>query len=286
MGDPLSVSRPHVLTRSVRDSAALLDVTLGSLPGEPFAAHPVQRTYCEALRGSLKPLRIACAPESPSSEPVHPECLKACDIAANLCQSLGHTVEIVRPPISIDPILQAAPLLCFVRTRLDARARELGKEVSPEDVEATTWAIYEYAATVKGTDYVRAVLAVHDVAFRLGSFFETYDVLLTPVLANPPIPLGMSDMNRMTFDEYMVELYVKHMPFTRQFNFSGGPAMSVPMHVTPDGLPVGAHFGAAAGREDLLFGLAAQIEESRPWKHLRPKIAWSSAKAERASPSG
>jgi Asp-tRNA(Asn)/Glu-tRNA(Gln) amidotransferase A subunit family amidase len=128
----------------------------------------------------------------------------------------------------------------------------------------------QYAETVTGTQYVEAISAVHEVAFTLGSFFEKYDILLTPVTANPPVALGTFDMNRMTFDEYMTKLYVQHMPFTRQFNFSGGPAMSVPMHMMDGNLPIGAQFGAHVGREDLLFRLARQIELAKPWLQLRP----------------
>ena len=152
------------------------------------------------------------------------------------------------------------------------RARQLGRELREEDLEATTWALVQYARTVTGTEYVEAVSTVHDVAFRLGSFFRKYDVLLTPVLANPPLPLGTFDMNRMTFDEYMTKLYVEHMPFTRQFNFSGGPAMSVPMHMMDRRLPIGVQFGADVGREDLLLQLASQIEVAKPWQQLRPSL--------------
>ncbi|MGH2362402.1 MAG: amidase [bacterium] len=275
MGDPLAVSRPHVVTRSVRDSAVLLDVSAGPLPGEPFAAQPQSRPYIQEVGAPVSGLRIGYARESPSGERVDPECIEACELAAKLCESLGHRVEAVRPPIPIDPILQAAPLLCFLRSRLEMRARELGRHLAPDDVETTTWAILEYARTVTGTDYVRAADRVHDVAFRLGTFFESHDLLLTPVLADPPLPLGTLDMNRMTFDEYMTKLYVRHMPFTRQFNFSGGPAMSVPMHMTKENLPVGVQFGADVGREDILFRLAAQIEAAKPWHHLRP--SWQPA---------
>jgi Asp-tRNA(Asn)/Glu-tRNA(Gln) amidotransferase A subunit family amidase len=157
-----------------------------------------------------------------------------------------------------------------------------GRELREDDVEATTWALVQYARTVTGTDYVAALCAVHDVAFSLGSFFRTYDVLLTPVLANPPLPLGTFDMNRMTFDEYMTKLYVEHMPFTRQFNFSGGPAMSIPMHMTEGRLPIGVQFGADVGREDILFRLAAQIEVAKPWKRIRPPLPLPNWRSDRA----
>lgn len=266
-GDPLGVGRPHVLTRSVRDSAALLDASAGAFPGEPFQPAAPARPYLQEVGAPPGRLRIGYAPLSPSGERVDPECLAAAMDAAKLCAGLGHVVEEVAPPVPIDPILDAAPLVCFLRSRLEARARERGRPIGEGDLERTLMAIYEYAATVSGADYFKALQAVHDCAYRLGAFFRDYDVLLSPVLANPPVPLGTFDMNRMSFDEYMTDLYVKHMPFTRQFNFSGGPAMSVPLHLTPGGLPVGVQFGADVGREDLLFRLAAQLEAARPWRH-------------------
>jgi Asp-tRNA(Asn)/Glu-tRNA(Gln) amidotransferase A subunit family amidase len=266
-GDPLGVGRPHVITRSVRDSAAFLDASAGPYPGEPFQPAPPARPYLEEVGVPPGRLRIGYAPKSPSGERVDPECAAAAEAAARLCASLGHVVEEVTPPVPIDPILAAAPLVCFLRTRLDARARERGRPVGEGDLERTIQAIYDYAGGVTGELYFRAVQAVHDCAFRLGAFFRNHDILLSPVLANPPVPLGTFDMNRMSFDEYMTDLYVKHMPFTRQFNFSGGPAMSVPLHVTAAGLPVGVQFGADVGREDALFRLAAQLEAAKPWRH-------------------
>jgi amidase len=269
-GDPLGVGRPHVMTRSVRDSAVLLDVSSGTLPGEPFSLPPPTRPFLDEVGAPVEKLRIAYAPASPSGEPVDPECLTAAETAARLCEQLGHHVEQVTPPVSIEPILESAPLLCLLRLRLDARARQRGRPLTPDDLEKTTWALYEYAGTVRGVDYAQAVTRVHDVAFALGAFFRNYDLLLTPVTARPPVPLGTFDMNRMSFDEYMRELYVLHMPFTRQFNFSGGPALSIPIHMTADGLPVGVQLGADVGRDDLLFRIAAQIETARPWRRLSP----------------
>jgi Asp-tRNA(Asn)/Glu-tRNA(Gln) amidotransferase A subunit family amidase len=266
-GDPLGVGRPHVLTRTVRDSAALLDGSAGAFPGEPFRPAPPARPYLEEVGAPPGRLRIGYAPKSPSGERVDPECVAAAEDAAKLCAELGHAVEEIAPPVPIEPILAAGPLVCFLRSRLEARAKERGRPISEGDLERTLRAIYDYAGGVTGEQYFRALQAVHDCAYRLGAFFRDYDILLSPVLANPPVPLGTFDMNRMSFDEYMTDLYVKHMPFTRQFNFSGGPAMSVPLHLAKGGLPVGVQFGADAGREDVLFRLAAQLESARPWRH-------------------
>jgi Asp-tRNA(Asn)/Glu-tRNA(Gln) amidotransferase A subunit family amidase len=255
-GDALEISRAHVLTRSVRDSAAILDASGASAGGY--------------LRAVTEPadarLRVAFAVDSPSGVAVSEKCKSATRLAAGLCEQLGHHVEEVAPPVSIEPILGAAPLLRRLRLKLEADARNLGRDLSAESFEKTTWAILEYASTVSDAQYQTALACIDEVARALASFFKRYDVLLTPVLVNTPVPLGTFDMNRMSFDEYMTRLYVEHMPFTRQFNFSGGPAMSVPMDVTDDRLPIGVQFAADVGRDALLFALAAQIERARPWR--------------------
>jgi Asp-tRNA(Asn)/Glu-tRNA(Gln) amidotransferase A subunit family amidase len=134
------------------------------------------------------------------------------------------------------------------------------------------------ARAASAEDYVRALQWMHALGRRMGAFFTRYDVALTPVYANPPLPVGSLSMQTADFVTYS-DMLQNERPFTAMYNLSGGPAMSVPLHWTPDGLPVGIHFGADMGREDLLIQLAGQLEQVAPWAHKRPAMQGKSSHA-------
>ena len=161
----------------------------------------------------------------------------------------------------------AANLWVAVETRYQA----LGREADGDGLETITWLLAQEGRTQSAADYARALPIIHGIGRGFARFFEDYDLLLTPTLAQPPWPLGTIDMMGRDLEAYFDTLYA-HMPFTAQFNASGQPAVSVPLHWTGDGLPVGVQFVARFGDEATLLRLSAQLEAARPWADRRPPL--------------
>ena len=266
------LSAAHCVSRSVRDSAALLDATHGPAPGDPYAATTPTRPFLQEVGADPGKLRIALMTTTFDGTNVHPECSNAAEQAAALCSELGHTVEVATPDISSEEVAYVWRILSTVNlwNLIAARAQALGREPQPDDVEPITWLWAQEGKTVPATDFARAIPLMHGIGRRLGMFFEKYDVLLSSTMANPPLPLGHMDMTGTDLDAYYQEL-MSEIPFTPLFNVSGGAAMTVPLHWSADDLPVGVHFGAALGTEPMLFRLAAQLEQAKPWRQRRPK---------------
>ncbi|HLB80264.1 MAG TPA: amidase [Dongiaceae bacterium] len=261
----------HALTRSVRDSAALLDATHGPAPGDPYWAPPPARPYREEAATEPGRLRIALTTAAPTGVPVHPECVAAAEAAARLCADLGHVVEEAAPSFDAAAMSWAMRVIIAssLRSAIDLRCRALGRELDDGDVERITALWAEEGARYTGADYVRALVVIHGIGRRFGAFFETYDLLLSPTVAQPPPPLGVLDMMSGDLEDYYAKLSAL-VPFTAQFNVTGCPAASLPLHWSADGLPIGVQFGARFGDEATLFRLAAQIERARPWDRRRP----------------
>ena len=261
----------HALTRSVRDSAALLDATQGAAAGDPYAAPPVMRPYLQAMRDSPGRLRIALQRTPLSGTPVDAECLLAVDGAAALLESLGHSVEIAQPPGNGAELGEALWTLVAtgVAATLQRRAAVLGRALREDDVEAVTWRAVLHARSLGALAHADALLAIHTQGRRMAAFHERYDVLLSPTLGQVPVALGPQRMANPDEAEYSAAVR-RFSPFTALFNLSGQPSMSVPLHWTPDGLPVGVMCSAACGREDLLFQLARQLEAAQPWFQRTP----------------
>ncbi len=261
----------HVVSRSVRDSAALLDAVAGPAPGDPYLAPPLARPLVEEVGADPGRLRIGLLTTAPSGVPVDPECVAAAEAAGRLCEELGHVVEEAAPDISMEAVLKALRniIASNVRMVMDLRLRALGREQREGDVEAITALWAEEGRRMSGADYARAVLAIHTTGRRFGQFFEDYDLLISPTLAQPPLPLGAIDMMWDDLDRYY-EALGNHIQFTPQFNASGCPAATLPLHWTADGLPVGVQLGARLGDEATLIRISSQIEAARPWWDRRP----------------
>ncbi len=193
--------------------------------------------------------------------------------AVGLCTDLGHAVEEAAPQIDTDDMGLALRVIVAanVRVLIDDRARALGREATRDDVETVTWLIAEEGKAFTAAEYARAIKLMHGIGRKLSDFLEPYDLVLTPTLARPPLPLGALDMMGNDLDGFCAEA-LAYAPFTAMFNFSGQPAASVPLHWTADGLPVGVQFAARFGDEATLFRLAAQLEQAKPWKDKRPPI--------------
>jgi amidase/6-aminohexanoate-cyclic-dimer hydrolase len=261
----------HCVSHSVRDSAALLDATYQSAVGDPYAAPAALRRFREEIGTDPGRLRIALLTTTLDGTPVHPECVKATENAARLCSELGHVVEPARPPVSSAEVAHVWRVLSApnVWNTINIRTQALGRDLSPDDVEPITWLWIQEGKNIPATEFARAIQLMHGIGRRLGNFLQDYDLVLSSTMANPPLPLGHMAMTGSDLEAYYQEL-MKEIPFTPLFNISGGAAMSVPLHWSDDGLPVGVHFGGALGDEPVLFRLAAQLEQAQPWHRRRP----------------
>jgi amidase len=261
----------HAVTRSVRDSAALLDATSGPDVGDPYWAPPPKARFLAEVGADPGRLKIAVTTTAWNRQPVDEECAAAVATAARLCENLGHHLEEASPKIDAEVHAQASRVIISAQTRriLEARGRVLGRDPRPEDVEAITWSIAEFGRTSSASDYVHALVAIHQLGRVVGRFFTHYDLLLTPTMCQPPHKLGVLAMDGTDPDAYM-QAILGTIAFTALFNSCGAPAMSVPLHWSAKGLPIGVQFAAAFGEEAVLFRLAAQLEAAQPWADRRP----------------
>ncbi|MCE2392042.1 MAG: amidase [Proteobacteria bacterium] len=266
----LSVS--HAVTRSVRDSAALLDVSHGPDLGDPYAAPPPARPFLSEVGEPPGNLSIALMRAAPSGAEVHPECLAAIDAAARLCESLGHRVEEAMPELDYFAIGMAMVNTISTETRLklEERAAELGRELREDDVEPVTWRIAERADSLDALTAADARHTIHRASLDMARFQQRYDVVLSPPLAKPPERLGVLGLS-IDFEDYAPAL-AAFSPFCSFANITGVPAMSVPLHWSQGGLPVGAMFMGRFGDEATLLRLAAQLEQAQPWAGRRPPL--------------
>ncbi|WP_151088120.1 amidase [Hymenobacter baengnokdamensis] len=282
----------HVLTRSVRDSAAMLDATQGADVGAPYFLPGSARPYLEEVSREPGRLRIAFTLDHPLGRPLHPECATAVRDAAHLLASLGHDVAEVALPFDGRAVSAAFLMLYFGETgaSIASLAAVLGRPTRPADVEPTTWLLGLLGRTYSAADFAAARHTWNDHARRMGRFHQTYDLLLTPTLATPPVRIGELQpkpfeqkllrvvntfglgglIRRSGLVEKLAEQSLEKTPYTQLANLTGQPAMSVPLHWTADGLPCGVQLIARLGAEDVLFRLAGQLEQARPWFNRRP----------------
>jgi len=263
----------HAVTRTVRDSAALLDATAGPAQGDPYWAPPPPRPYLEEVGREPGKLRIALnlTPWFPAE--VDRECADAVRDAAKLCASLGHEVEEARPEIDVAKWRQANRMIVAanVAATLDARAALMGRPLAEDDVERMVWDRVKDARAFSASDYAMATRIVHLVGRQVARFMERYDIILTPTMAAPPWPLGVLDMMTTDVDGYLKAVFAS-IGFTSLFNSTGQPAMSVPLAWSSSGLPLGVQFVSRFGDEGMLFRLGAQLESARPWIGRRPQV--------------
>jgi len=263
----------HALTRSVRDNAALLDATAGPAPGDPYYAPPPVRPFLKEVGADPGRLRIALTTRPMTGGQVHPECIAAAEDTARLCADLGHQVEEEAPELKADIISQAFMAVWAAGNAwtIDGLAMMTGRRPDPGQFEPFTWALYEMGKAVSASDYLLAITGLQQVSRQVAAFLETYDVLLSPTLTEPPVRLGAFDPEP---GNPLSPLFraAAYIPFTPLANATGNPAMSVPLYWSAEGLPIGTHFMARYGDEATLFRLAAQLEQARPWAEKRPPV--------------
>lgn len=264
----------HAITRSVRDSAALLDLTAGADIGAPYAAPHQADTFLSATRREPGRLRIGvieCAPPWPTD----PACAAALAHTVSLLTSLGHHVEPLASPVDSHAFYDQVFTIIGAQTRalLDGIARQRGEPVRDDEIEARTRIIVRDKGGVSGAQYAAAVDWIHALGRTFGRLMERYDVLLTPTLATPPLPPAALAIDDATLPlDAVIDRSHRFSPFTAWFNATGQPAMSVPLYWDERGLPIGSHFAGAFGAEALLFSLAAQLERAAPWAARVPPV--------------
>ncbi|WP_024511040.1 amidase [Bradyrhizobium sp. ARR65] len=262
----------HVVSISVRDSAAMLDALCGPEPTSPYHAPAPERPFVEEVRRHPGRLRIAFTAKSPYGEAIDPEISAAVRDTALLLEKLGHHVEERAPVLPLDPAEVMATIV-GANTALSVRLAEkrFGRPMTAEDFEILTLVMAHNAQSTSATDYAAAELGAFRISRALAEFFTSCDVFLSPTLCTPPLRLG--ELNAMAQDlSHIGPTLRRYMPGTSMFNMSGQPAMSVPLAWHSAGLPVGMMFAARFGDEAMLLRLAAQLEQERPWRAKLPPI--------------
>ncbi|KMJ57397.1 6-aminohexanoate hydrolase [Bacillus sp. LL01] len=278
----------HVLTKTVRDSAAVLDDLKGNEKGAAFSTPMYEGSYLDKLQHPLeKKLRIAYSTRSPIGTEVHPDCVEAVRKTLKYLESSGHTVEEVEAPVDGKKIANSYLSLYFGEVSASVSMLEeiLGRKATLNDVEPATWLLALIGKSMSAQEFVLSLREWDIAAYAMEDFHETYDLYVTPTTAFPPPRIGdhklkplesialqvtgklgsATLLKKMGIVEQLVQESLKRVPFTQLANLTGQPAMSLPVHVTQDGLPVGVQFMAARGNEEMLLQMARLVEESELW---------------------
>jgi len=285
----------HCLTRSVRDSAAMLDALTGPEVGAPYYLAAPERPFLEEVERPAGNLRIAFTTDPMLGHDMHPDCKTAVADAVKLLESLGHEVVEDTPRIDREKFNRAFLTMVCGELRADiAEGKELtGRDATPDDLEYTTWAINLLGEQLSAGDFVLAERYLRRTGRISGEFFERYDMLLTPTMALPPYKIGslqptrqeqalLKVLGRMRAGKVLdllgmldksADKIFDAIPHTPLFNVTGQPAMSVPLYWNAENLPIGVHFVGRYGDEASLFRLASQLEEARPWFNRRPPVS-------------
>jgi len=266
-----------VVSRSVRDTATVLDVIAGNMPGDPYAAPSQQRPFTQEVGVTPGRLRIGMMKRSPAGgAPLHPDCRAAVEDVAHLLESIGHQVE-ESHPAALDEQEYGAHFItvvaCHTVATLELIGQLFGKPITKSDVELWTWTFAERGRPLSAAQYLAAINWLQVWTRRVAQWWtDGCDLLLTPTLAEPPPPLGTLAVraeNPLQGWERLQAL----MQFTPQYNVTGQPAISLPLFWNTAGLPIGTQLVAPLGREDVLLQIAAQLEQARPWGDRRPPIS-------------
>ena len=263
----------NVMTRTVRDSAAMLDVTGVPEPASPYAHPPKERPYMEEIEREPGKLRIAWSGETPAGHPIHPEVMGALEATAKLLEGLGH--EVVNQGLGVDMRKIYGAMASLAGANYAAGMKRLidyiGREPEEDELEPLTWAALKGGRKVSGVDALYSVQERRMVVRPILQFFETWDVFLTPVMGTPPPPIGYLDPVKVPVSEFP-RRNAEVFPFAAPFNFTGQPSISLPLAQSSTGLPIGMMFSARYADEATLFRLAAQLEQAQPWAGLKPPI--------------
>ncbi len=260
----------HAVTRTVRDSAAVLDCIAGYEPGDPYTAPPPQRPFSSYVGEDPGRLRVGFLDHSVLGLDVHEECAEAVRSAVGLLEGIGHVVEPGFPPAIGEAEFQTRfveIVAAYTAADLAFWGTVLRRPVDDAELEPGNAFFRAVGAQLSAARYLETVNWLHGFTRRMSSWWCEHDLLVTPCLAGPPPPLGwLSD------PEHGLQRVIQLIQFTPQFNITGQPAVSLPLHWSRDGLPIGVQIVAPYGREDLLIAVASQLEAVAPWAERRPGL--------------
>ena len=273
--DETNLGVEHVVSRTVRDCAALLDATHGPGVGDRVIAPAPSRPYLDEMGADPGRLRIGFLTTRADGGLVEDDCIAAVHHTMSVLESLGHTVE-VSWPSALDDAKAGTRFLALWSTNMavsiNAVQRQLGRPVTADDFELMNWEMAAYAKQMTATDYAQAILDMSHYRRAIARWWaDGFDILVTPTTSRVALPLG-SIANDPQTPMAPMRTSGDFLGFTQPFNVSGQPAISLPLHRTATGLPVGVQLVAAYGRDDLLIRLAAQLEQAMPWRHFRPTV--------------
>ena len=279
----------HAITRSVRDSAALLDLQTAPEPGAPYTLAPPEQPYSQVIQSDPRPLTIGFARTTPFGKDLHPESLQAVNTTVALLESLGHRMVEAAPQYDWHELTASYLTMYFgeVAAEVAQIQKQRGKDRSSKDFEFATSSCAALGRAYNAGEFASAINSWNTYGRIMAQFHETYDLFLTPTLAELPPRIGQFDtpwplkilgsvlialnggkvLRLMKVADSIARDQLSTVPFTQLANITGQPAMSVPLYWTEDNIPMGSHFIAPMGREDMLFQLAAQLERARPWFH-------------------
>ena len=267
------------LTRSVRDTAVMLDACEGADPGAPYRAPPLGRGHAAAISRPPRRLRVALCETTFTGGAIDPECRRAVHDAARLMAALGHHVEHARPAADVAGMMRAWTDIVAVGTALGIRkaVAARGRALGPDEIEGVSRGAVAHTATLPPDRYLEALGEIHAFGREMDAFFAPeeghgWDILLSATLAEPPARIGRFAHATDDYVAYRTgpEGVFAYSPFCAVFNASGQPAASLPLHITPEGLPVGVHVAARFGADEELIALCAEIEGACPWIGQRP----------------
>ncbi|MDE1173806.1 MAG: amidase [Parvibaculaceae bacterium] len=267
------MSISHVVSRSVRDSAAMLDATAGIAPGDPYTCLPPERPFLTEVTAKPARLKIAFTTRRIDGSLCHPDVVAAITETAKLLSGLGHHVEEKTPQIDQAAMGQHQATLIGANIEMTLRhvAAARGRAIESGEVEHITWLIAQGAKLRDSAAYVEATLFIHQLGRKMAAFHEEYDLFLCPTLGLPPVKLGEIDMMTSDVGNYL-RLMGLYLPYAGYANMTGQPSMSVPLYWNSDKLPIGSMFTARYGDEATLFRLAGELEQARPWADKRPAL--------------
>jgi len=256
----------HAVTRTVRDSAALLDASAGPMTGDPYTAPPPSRPYLDEVGADPGRLRVALSLDGPGGVAVDPARRAATEAIAALLSEMGHAVEAVSLPYDADQVREIMTTIVAANTATDlARPNpSTGAAVTESDVEPLTWAFAERGRAIPAAAYIGAVYGLHGLGRAFAALFESVDLWLCPALAAAPPRLGHFDTADPDVDGF-VDKVMRFTPYTAIGNISGAPSAVVPAGSDGNGLPTAVQLTGPQGAEDLLFRVSSQIETARPW---------------------
>lgn len=267
------LSVDHVVCRTVRDSAAALDISCAPDFGDPYFALPPQGSYLEGIRKKPKRLKIAFALKGLNGREFNPELGNAVKKTAHLCEQLGHTVEEASPPIDYENMTLAFMTIWATSTAygVGSLARATGIAPSLEVIEGITYGLYEAGMKITAAQQIDMLQVFHRSARIMAKFHEAYDLWLTPTLGDLPLKLGTIHIDETDVQKAFEPLF-GYVPFTAMQNATGQPAINVPLHWSQSGLPIGVQFVARSGDEMTLLKMAAELEEASPWIGKTPPL--------------